>query len=65
MHNFLQFTCSTLWEEFAWVGAIIYGGNFMVRGQFSSGAIIRGGDGGAIVLESSRINVYQITKQSS
>ena len=36
MHSFPQFTCSTLWGEFAWVGAIIFEGNFLVRGQFSS-----------------------------
>ena len=39
MHSFPQFTRSTLCEEFPRVGAIILGGNFMVRGQFSSGAI--------------------------
>ena len=38
MHSFPQFTRSTLWGEFAWVGAIIFEGNFLVRGQFSSGA---------------------------
>ena len=39
MHSFPQFTRSTLCEEFPRVRAIILGGNFMVRGQFSSGAI--------------------------
>ena len=41
MHSFPQFTRSTLCEEFPGVGAIIFGGNFMVRGQFSSGAIVQ------------------------
>ena len=43
MHSFPQFTCSTLWGEFAWVGAIIFEGNFLVRGQFSSGQLSGGG----------------------
>ena len=47
MHSFPQFTRGTLWREFAWVGAIIFEGNFVVRGQlsrgqFSLGAIIQG-----------------------
>ena len=47
MHSFPQFTRSTLWREFALVGAIIFEGNFMVRreivrGKFSSGATVRG-----------------------
>ena len=47
MHSFTQFTHSTVWGEFVWVGMIIFGVNFMVRGQFSggqfsSGAIVRG-----------------------
>ena len=40
MHSFPQFTRSTLCEEFPGVGAIRFGGNFMVRGQFSSAAIV-------------------------
>ena len=49
MHSFPQFTRSTLSGEFTWVGAIIFGGNFIVRGQFSggqfsSGTIILGGN---------------------
>ena len=49
MHSFLQFTRSALWGEFAWMGAIIFEGNFMVRGQlsggqFSLGAIFLGGN---------------------
>ena len=43
MHSFPQFTRSTLWGEFAWVGAIIFEGNFLVRGQFSSGQLSGGG----------------------
>ena len=47
MHSFSQFTRCTLWGEFALVGVIIAGGNFMVReqlcrGQFYSGAIVWG-----------------------
>ena len=47
MHSFPQFTHSIRWGEFAWVGAIIFKGNFMVNGQFSgrqfsSGAIVKG-----------------------
>ena len=46
MHGFPQFTLSTRWGEFAWVGTIIFEGNSMVSGQFSgcqfsSGAIVR------------------------
>ena len=46
-HGFPQFTRSTLRGKFAWVVAIVFGGNLMVRGQLSmgqffSGAIIRG-----------------------
>ena len=37
MLSFLQFTRCTLWREFAWVGAIIFERNFMLRGQFSGG----------------------------
>ena len=44
MHSFPQFSRSTLWGEFVWVGTIIYGENFMVGGQFSSEAIILGGN---------------------
>ena len=49
MHSFLQFTRSALWGEFAWMGAIIFEGNFMVRGQLSGGhfsleAIFLGGN---------------------
>ena len=63
MNSFPQLTRSTLWGEFGWVEAIILGGNFMVkmqfsgenfpRGQFSLGAIILGGNffSGAIVVE--------------
>ena len=45
MHNFPQFTRSSLWGEFTWVGAIIFGENVIVRRQFSweqfsSGAIV-------------------------
>ena len=40
MHSFSQFTRSTRWEEFAWVGAIIFKGNFMVSGQFSGGGTV-------------------------
>ena len=42
MHSFPQFTCSTRWGEFTWVGAIIFGWNFIGRGQLFSGAIVRG-----------------------
>ena len=42
MYSFPQFTRITLWGKFAWVGAIIFERNFMVRGQFSSEAIVRG-----------------------
>ena len=47
IHSFLKFTRSTLWGEFAWMGAIIFEGNYMVwrqlpRGQFSLGAIFLG-----------------------
>ena len=61
IHSFPQFTGSTLWEEFAWVGqffsreilwwgAIVTGGagavflggkGAIVRGKFSSGAVVR------------------------
>ena len=47
MHSFPQFTRSTLWGEFAWVGAIIFEGNFLVRWQFSSGQLSGGGRGGS------------------
>ena len=40
MQSFPQFTRSSLWGEFAWVGAIILGGDIIVRGQFSSGVIV-------------------------
>ena len=47
MHSLPQFTRSTRWGEFAWVGANIFEENFMVSeqfsgGHFSSGAIVRG-----------------------
>ena len=49
MRSLPQFTRSTRWGEFTWVGAIIFEGNFMVSGQFSggggqfcSGAIVQG-----------------------
>ena len=48
MHSFPQFTRSTLWGEFAWVGAIIFEGNFLVRWQFSSGQLSGGGEGGQL-----------------
>ena len=49
MHSFSQFTRSTFWAEFTWVGVVIFGGNFIERGQssrghLSSGAIILGGN---------------------
>ena len=47
MQSFPKFTGSTLWGEFAWVGEIIFGWKFMVRGQFSGGK----GTSGAIDLE--------------
>ena len=45
MRSFPQLTRSTLWGEFVWVGAIIYGwklrwGGQLSGGQFSSGAIV-------------------------
>ena len=63
MHRFLQFTRSALWGEFAWVEAIIFGGNFMVsEAIFLGGNILGGGGGGAaaiiqgtIVLEPNKI----------
>ena len=47
MLSFPQFTRSALREEFAWVEAIIFEGDLMVRkqffgGQFSSVVIVRG-----------------------
>ena len=36
MHSLPQFTRSTRWGEFAWVGAIIFEGNFTVSGEFSA-----------------------------
>ena len=49
--KFTKFTRSTLWGEFAWVGAIIFVGNFMVRGQFSGGNCMGGQfSSGAIIL---------------
>ena len=42
MHSFPQFSRSTLSGEFARVGAIIFGKNFMVRGQISSGQFTSG-----------------------
>ena len=56
MQSFPRFTRSSLWVEFTWVGGMIFGGNFIVReqfsgGQLSSGAIIRGQFSlGAIIL---------------
>ena len=44
MHSFPQFTRSTLCAEFARVGAIIFGGTFLVMGQFSLREIILGGN---------------------
>ena len=44
MHSFPQSTRSTLWGEFIWVGAIIYGENFMLRRQLSGGAIFLEGN---------------------
>ena len=35
MHSLTQFTRSTRWGEFAWVGAIIFEGNFMVSAGLS------------------------------
>ena len=60
MHRFLQFTRSALWGEFAWVEAIIFGGNFMVsEAIFLGGNILGGGEEaiiqGAIVLEPNKI----------
>ena len=42
MHSFPQFTRSNLWGEFVKVGAIINGGNFVVRGQLSRGQLSSG-----------------------
>ena len=46
MRSLPQFTRSTRWGEFTWVGAIIFEGNFMVSGQFSGGggAVLLGGN---------------------
>ena len=45
MHCFPQFTCDTLWWEFAWVGAVQYGeGEIFFGGNFPRGAIILGGN---------------------
>ena len=46
MHTFPQLTCSTLWGELAWMRAIFFEGNFMVRellsgGKFSLGEIVQ------------------------
>ena len=35
-------TRTSLWGKFTWVGAIIFGGNFIVRGQFSRGQLSGG-----------------------
>ena len=42
MHSFPQFARSALWGEFPWMGAIIFGENFIVRGQFSGGQLSSG-----------------------
>ena len=59
MHRFLQFTRSTLWGEFAWVEAIIFGGNLMVSEAIFLGGNYLGGEGAiiqvAIVLEPNKI----------
>ena len=39
MRSFLHFTCITLWGEFTWVEAIIFGETFIVRRQFSVGLL--------------------------
>ena len=42
MRSFPQLTRGTLWGEFVWVGAIIYGGKLIWRGN-CPGAIFLGG----------------------
>ena len=53
MYSFPWFTRSTLWGEIAWVGGIIFRGNFMVRGRgnFPGSNFRRGHCPGAIISE--------------